>query len=615
MRSETPFSNSTAMAAHVQDRRTAPQQAWAEASSPMNSPTTSSDDGSDYRVDYAADGNREDDRLFLHDKAPAGWPRAGTPVDKGSSWRAWSFGWRSSSARRVPVLPCHLDSTVVGGPARRRSRCARLCMTFILAILLVAVPASLYLRSVPDEPVVPVETLEKEWPHDAPQEWTPGHRPLFMDAAKAPPIELDDEPPAPSSFSAARDDPLSVAGAAALRSFPGAYTRATCGAFPSLLYDASRKAAAHWQGRLSEGLVNRTLDDCRVRNYECFGVQWIDGELYVQTALPAGFQSRTMSYFLQLWHTLKSGHEPLENFEFVHYTGDSTYGTDLPYWSGSQPIGQHSAFVVPEWSFFAFPEAGMPSYEFGARRSRVAGAATPWHKKRPEVLFRGAILGSARNDLERHMAGFADDPLLNIQRARHDNFIPGHDQCHWQHLLYVDGWAQSGRLKYQLQCRSVIIAHPTGFHEYFTPFLRNGTHWFVLPPPSVNETQWSVLPSFVRRVRAEYSSDRLVKMADHAALLAQWIFDPVVRTCVTLDTAWTYARAMTYRPTRVREGYRPLEELLTRHVWDALVEGQDKIEALERTIEEVQRERDALRAAMAEYDGFTEGMPALDVVA
>ncbi|KNE66478.1 hypothetical protein AMAG_11615 [Allomyces macrogynus ATCC 38327] len=211
---------------------------------------------------------------------------------------------------------------------------------------------------------------------------------------------------------------------------------------------------------------------------------------------------------------------------------------------------------MPEYSLLAWPEAGLRTWTQTAAVLDAIGTNVPWEAKRAALVWRGGNLDVAvRRSLVNAAAGFnrtrldiaapaagdssvvargkhkhvavaaqvhvaadpesvptlrkrgplppppsgggsramtpADATLNNVvDRAQ---YLSMADQCaRFRYLLYTEGWAHSGRLKYQLLCQSAIVAHQVHFREHFYPLLENGTHWIEMP-----SREWSELPRVV----------------------------------------------------------------------------------------------------------------------
>lgn len=46
------------------------------------------------------------------------------------------------------------------------------------------------------------------------------------------------------------------------------------------------------------------------------------------------------------------------------------------------------------------------------------------------------------------------------------------DHCGYKYLFHVEGFAYSGRLKYILQCKSVVIAHEMQYLQHYNHLIR-----------------------------------------------------------------------------------------------------------------------------------------------
>ncbi|KAJ3375464.1 hypothetical protein GGF31_004582 [Allomyces arbusculus] len=249
------------------------------------------------------------------------------------------------------------------------------------------------------------------------------------------------------------------------------------------------------------------------------------------------------------------GRRGFPDIDVMLHVGDYHH-TDYHYWSFSRPVGRANGWVMPEYSLLAWPEAGLRTWTQTAAVLDAIGTNVPWEAKRAALVWRGGNLDVAvRRSLVNAAAGFnrtrldiaapaagdssvvargkhkhvavaaqarvvpdpdpqrvptlrkrgplpppsggarattpADASLNNVvDRAQ---YLSMADQCaRFRYLLYTEGWAHSGRLKYQLLCQSAIVAHQVHFREHFYPLLENGTHWIEMP-----SREWSELPRVV----------------------------------------------------------------------------------------------------------------------
>ncbi len=152
------------------------------------------------------------------------------------------------------------------------------------------------------------------------------------------------------------------------------------------------------------------------------------------------------------------------------------------------------------------------------------------------------------------------EPQFDLARGNEDNYIPLRDSCRYKYLLYVDGWAQSSRLKYFLYCQSIIIGHEWIFYEYFTHLFRPNVDIFVVPITDIPEVvHWELLPELMEKV-SHIPTANLTAIAAKNKEKAKYAFSEHTRTCVTLRSLNDYSRLMKYRDISRREGHVTFEE-------------------------------------------------------
>ncbi|ORZ32840.1 glycosyl transferase family 90-domain-containing protein [Catenaria anguillulae PL171] len=258
----------------------------------------------------------------------------------------------------------------------------------------------------------------------------------------------------------------------------------------------TRESAAYYaaRGGLSRRDFATAVRDCELRNYECVRFQIVHGEVYAVHPVPAAFQSRTLATLLLL--------QTLADRATARWKRQVTELGLLPahYWTYSRPVGVHHGWVMPEYALAGWPEAGLTTWiEAHTVLTRLADVV-PWASKNSTLVWRGTNLITLRAQLLRAAPYFEPKDWFDIKSSpagAKDAYMTMAEQCgRFKYLLYTEGYAQSGRLKYQLSCGSLIISHPPVYREYWTPLLKNGVHWVVL-----KDTDWTRVPGVMREVR------------------------------------------------------------------------------------------------------------------
>ncbi|PWN45281.1 hypothetical protein IE81DRAFT_286031, partial [Ceraceosorus guamensis] len=144
---------------------------------------------------------------------------------------------------------------------------------------------------------------------------------------------------------------------------------------------------------------------------------------------------------------------------------------------------QKGVWLLPDFGFAGWPEAGAPSYEeFFAEASQVE-SKWPWERKMDRAFWRGfANWYPTRRDLlartnitakpDREV--WADVKQTSFHDAVGGDFVPivaPADHCQQKYLIHTEGNSYSGRSKFLLSCRSVVIAHPLEWTQHFHPAL------------------------------------------------------------------------------------------------------------------------------------------------
>ncbi|KAI9221470.1 glycosyl transferase family 90-domain-containing protein [Blastocladiella britannica] len=368
----------------------------------------------------------------------------------------------------------------------------------------------------------------------------------------------------------------------------------TCAAYTDL--DAlTHESERHYRARggLSRRDFAATLRDCTLRHYECFRMQIVAGKVYVVEPMAPAWESRALASLLTIqaavdrsaarWRSqvralgLSPGRHrnnstqwpawlprrPVPDIDVMVHVGDYHH-TDFHYWAYVKPHDTRNGWAFPEFGLFGWPESGLRSFP-ESRTALIRDArAVPWHDKASPLVWRGRAIVPVRASLLKAAPSFHPPDQFDIREAqpRGDAFLNMADQCRaYKYHLYTEGWAHSGRLKYQLLCNAVVVAHQVHFREHFYPALVNGTHWIEMP-----DRHWDRLPSMMRALRDADEADLLQRepvdnatttvmlapraMAEAAAAFAERAFSPDAISCHIQNLAWAYHRVSTWDPFR-----------------------------------------------------------------
>ncbi|PWN19702.1 hypothetical protein BCV69DRAFT_287854 [Microstroma glucosiphilum] len=210
------------------------------------------------------------------------------------------------------------------------------------------------------------------------------------------------------------------------------------------------------------------------------------GQIFIRSLIH-DWQSRTRA-LLKLLEEAVSGASwaekmELEGTELVWSTADKDgfrqNGGDGAGWvldkRVTDPLGQ---FLIPDFSFQGWPEAGIASYKEFRRDARETDEAWPWSKKHDKVFWRGDpnVGAPPRLDLMRQVREKGADAWSDVKRTSFWETGPDiaptitpAEHCQHRYLFHSEGNAYSGRSKFLLNCISTVITHNMTWTQHFHP--------------------------------------------------------------------------------------------------------------------------------------------------
>jgi hypothetical protein len=173
--------------------------------------------------------------------------------------------------------------------------------------------------------------------------------------------------------------------------------------------------------------------------------------------------------------------EKLPNIEFVFSTDDFVEDDQGAIWSYSKRDNSENVWLMPDFGYWSWPEVKVGNY--GDLRRRIAAiddggwiedrfvAGLDFQDKKKQLIWRGSVATAPRlrGMLLRQSRGksWASVRTLNWDDADdlRLNWLPMEDHCRYMFLAHTEGRSFSGRGKYLLNCRSVMISHPLVWRE------------------------------------------------------------------------------------------------------------------------------------------------------
>lgn len=194
-------------------------------------------------------------------------------------------------------------------------------------------------------------------------------------------------------------------------------------------------------------------------------------------------QTRAKSTLSSLNRALQSipDRHSIPNVEFVLSSDDFSNGKG-PVWSYSKREEDSSVWLMPDFGYWSWPEVKVGPYKEIRRRiaavddGEVApdGQMTPglsFQDKRKQLLWRGSVTTNPeiRGKLLKAVQGQSWASVRVIDWDEESdvrfNLLPMEEHCRYMFLAHTEGRSFSGRGKYLLNCRSVVVSHKLVWRE------------------------------------------------------------------------------------------------------------------------------------------------------
>lgn len=195
-------------------------------------------------------------------------------------------------------------------------------------------------------------------------------------------------------------------------------------------------------------------------------------------------KSRTAALH-QLHRALITSPAPLPDTVFSLNFQDSPFGTS---WTYSRPADRSQSapggrnFLMPHFSFWAWPLPFVGSISRAAGAIASIEAAVPFGDKIPRAVWRGTTwFNSVHNPRLRQNLlkaarertwDWADIEALRWEGGNASNAIRIEDFCRYRYVVHTEGIAYSGRFQFLQMCASVTVTTPIGWMQHTTHLVR-----------------------------------------------------------------------------------------------------------------------------------------------
>ncbi|KAK4057692.1 hypothetical protein OIO90_001340 [Microbotryomycetes sp. JL221] len=196
----------------------------------------------------------------------------------------------------------------------------------------------------------------------------------------------------------------------------------------------------------------------------------INNRLYVKSYSGEQQGTRTKATLASINEALITSREPIPDIEFVVMTGDTGLVAGAP-WVLGRKEEEEALTLMPDYGFFSWPEPAVNSFLEVQDNCLEYESHQRWKDKIPKLFWRGAMMVDIRKELYDVAKKFKWGAVADIDWGDKDalmqTLLTPEQHCMYKYLGHVEGWAYSGRLKYLLQCRSVIVAHKMEYLQHF----------------------------------------------------------------------------------------------------------------------------------------------------
>ncbi|OJJ97719.1 hypothetical protein ASPACDRAFT_62689 [Aspergillus aculeatus ATCC 16872] len=355
-------------------------------------------------------------------------------------------------------------------------------------------------------------------------------------------------------------------------------------AFPKLFVEIDNSTATRAQNPIRfEELDQIEMADGMVRGMIA------DGQLYIisYTPQPVTF-SRAKATLHALHRALAASPTPLPPLEFILTTEDfylppttsqPTTAGGSPIWSYTKLPHHRHTWLMPDFGYWSWPEVAIGPYR--ALRTRIAAleASLPFPQKRKQLLWRGstATNPAVRGTLLKAAQGKSWSSVHTLDwdstsessagsgsgsgsgSGLPEAFLPMHEHCGYMFLAHTEGRSFSGRGKYLLNCKSVVLSHPLSWREAHHAAL------VAAPHPEANyvvveEEGWGDLDAKMRwLIDHPEVAERIAEEA--VRTFRDRYLTPAAEACYWRELVAAYSRVLGFVPVlEGREGVVAFED-------------------------------------------------------
>lgn len=283
-----------------------------------------------------------------------------------------------------------------------------------------------------------------------------------------------------------------------------------------------------------------------------------DNQLYVIDAHKVtdhNHRPRALATLNAIYRAVSASPTKLPDIEFsfnVHDAAlvDQDNGNQTT-WAYTRLAHQETLWLMPDFGVWAWPDVGLRSYP--ELQNLLEHTEEHFHDKLSKLVWRGSLdVGSkeVRQGLVDHSQGhdWADVQVLHWDNRTsiEERLLTMQDHCSYKFVAQTEGNTYSGRLKYLLNCHSILLSHDLKWIELYHHLLQDSG-----PEQNYVRTKhdFSDLPKRMKRLLHPSHSDMdPLIIADNAKRTFRHRYlTPAAETCYwrALIRGWASVQAFT----------------------------------------------------------------------
>ncbi|KAK9899146.1 hypothetical protein P389DRAFT_140326 [Cystobasidium minutum MCA 4210] len=308
-------------------------------------------------------------------------------------------------------------------------------------------------------------------------------------------------------------------------------TQGQCMTFFPGLYAEADRAAQYWADR--GGVTLETFQAVAAKHEGATRILIYDNELYI-LHYGGSINSRMAAALAMINSAVLTSTEIIPNIEIILHTADAGgVGEDVPLFVLDRKAKEQSLWLMPDFGFYSWPEPKVGTWSEILRKADQWDAKMSWKEKIPKLFWKGVFMVDVRKQLESVTRGKEWADIQDINWGDKATVMPMDEHCKYKFLAHAEGWAYSGRLKYLLACRSVVVAHEMQFIQHFHHLMdsqMNSTTQNIVIIPG---QKWEQLPATMSTMLED--DDFSEALAERSHKFWRYYLSPA-----SIDCYWRY---------------------------------------------------------------------------